>query len=95
MSADLQIGLMKLLAMRHFPAKPPRPKLGMAKITEALKRLGTETTPEAAFDALCVLKGQGMAQTDPRIIEKAEIDSATFEVWLTPMGRTEAEKAEN
>jgi len=36
MSADLQIGLMKLLAMRHFPAKPPRPKLGTGRVAALL-----------------------------------------------------------
>ena len=92
--AELQGALVNLLAMRHFPPKPPRPKLGMKKITEALRRLGTETNPEDAFDALCILKGRGLAQTEPRIIEKGEIGSAEFEVWLTPMGRTEAEKAQ-
>lgn len=92
MAKDLELGLMKLLAMKHFPLKPPRPKLTMGKVVEALKRLGTETTTPPAFEALCTLKGQGLANTEPKIIMKEEMETAQFEAWLTPLGRTELEK---
>ena len=54
-----------------------------------MQRLGTETTQEALFDNLCTLKGQGLANTEPKIILKEEAGSASFEIWLTPLGRTE------
>lgn len=91
-STDLELSLMKLLAMKHFPLKPPRPKLTMKKVVEALSRLGTKTNTPPAFEALCTLKGQGLANTEPKIIMKDEMESAEFEAWLTPLGRTELEK---
>lgn len=89
---EVELPLLKMLAMKHFPLKPPRPKLTMAKVVEALKRLQAETDLPTAFEALCTLKGQGLANTEPKIILRDEIESATFEAWLTPLGRTELEK---
>ncbi len=91
--AGLELEMMKLLSMKHFPLKPPRPKLTVQKMVDALKRLGTEAAVQAAFESLCTLKGQGLANTEPKIILKEEMTTATFEAWLTPLGRTELEKA--
>lgn len=89
---ELELALMKLLALKHFPLKPPRPKLGMAKLQEALKRLGTTAEVQPLFEALCTLKGKGYANTEPKIIMKEEMTTAQFEAWLTPLGHTELEK---
>jgi hypothetical protein len=89
---ELDLALMKMLSLKHFPLKRPRPKLTMGKIVEALKRLGTQTTVPPAFESLCTLKGQGLANTEPKIIMKDEMETAEFEAWLTPLGRTELEK---
>ena len=89
---ELELALMKLLAMKHFPLKPPRPKLTMGKLVEAIKRLGTTTTVPPLFDTLNTLKGRGLANTEPKIIMKEEMTTATFEAWLTPLGNTELEK---
>jgi hypothetical protein len=88
----VQQALMRLLAMKHFPLKTPRPKVSVPKLTEALKRLGTDVPVAQAFEGLCNLKGRGIANTEPKIIMKEEMSSAQFEVWLTPLGRTELEK---
>lgn len=90
--ADLRLELMKLLAMKHFPLQRPRPQVDIAKLVTALGRLGCETTVEAAFEELITLKGRGIANTEPKIILREELESAKFEVWLTPLGRTELEK---
>lgn len=88
----VQMAFMRLLAMKHFPLKTPRPKVTVPKLTEALKRLGTEVPLPQAFETLCNLKGRGIANTEPKIILKEEMSSAQFEVWLTPLGRSELEK---
>jgi hypothetical protein len=89
---ELELALMKLLSMKHFPLKPPRPKLTIGKVAEALKRLGTDTPVPPLFEALCTLKGRGLANTEPKIIMKEEMTTAQFEAWLTPLGHTELEK---
>ncbi|MCO5171395.1 MAG: hypothetical protein M9894_34260 [Planctomycetes bacterium] len=89
---ELELALMKLLSMKHFPLKPPRPKLNVGKLAEALKRLGTETEVPPLFEALCTLKGRGLANTEPKIILKEEMTTALFEAWLTPLGSTELQK---
>jgi hypothetical protein len=90
--SELELALMKLLSMKHFPLKPPRPKLTLGKLLEALKRLGTETTIPPLFEALCTIKGKGLANTEPKIILKEEMETAQFEAWLTPLGSTELQK---
>lgn len=89
---ELELALMKLLSMKHFPLKPPRPKLTIGKMGEALKRLGTEAQVVPLFETLCTLKGRGLANTEPKIIMKEEMTTAQFEAWLTPLGHTELEK---
>lgn len=89
---ELELALMKLLSMKHFPLKPPRPKLTIGKVVEALKRLGTDTPVQPLFEVLCTLKGRGLANTEPKIILKEEMTTAQFEAWLTPLGHTELEK---
>ncbi len=88
----IQLSLMKILASKHFPLQAPRPKMKLAKLVAALSRLGTEASIDAAFVELCELKGKGWVNTDPKIILKDEVDTAEFEVWLTPLGRTELGK---
>ncbi len=88
----IQLSLMKILASKHFPLQAPRPKLKLDKLVAALGRLGTQSTQEAAFVELCELKGKGWVNTDPKIILREEFETAQFEVWLTPLGRTELGK---
>lgn len=89
---DLQLALMKLLSTKHFPLQAPRPKLKLEKVCKALERLGSTTDVGTAFENLNELKGRGFVNTEPKIILKDEIDTAEFEVWLTPLGRTELGK---
>ncbi len=87
---DLSTELLKLLGTKHFTKPPPRPKVGLAKLAEALRRLGTPgIAPEAIVEPLLGLKGRGWAQTAPKIIMKEEFAEAQFEVWPTPLGLTE------
>jgi len=88
----VQLALMKLLATKHFPLTAPRKKVKMDRLVEAIKRIGTETEITVAFENMCELKGRGLVNTTPKIIMKDEIDTAEFEVWLTPLGRTELER---
>ena len=89
---DLQLGFMKLLATKHFPLQSPRPKVKVEKLVAVLKRLEIETTADVCFENLNELKGRGLVNTQPKIIMKDEIDTADFEIWLTPLGRTELQK---
>lgn len=89
---NVQLALMKILASKHFPLQKPRPKLKMGKLVAALKRLDTDVGAEPTFVELCELKGKGWVNTEPKIILKDEMDTAEFEVWLTPLGRTELGK---
>lgn len=88
----IQLALMKILASKHFPLNKPRPEIKLAKLIAALKRLETETTLDAAFVKLCELKGIGWVNTEPKIILREEVDTTPFQVWLTPLGRTELGK---
>jgi hypothetical protein len=84
---------MKLLATKHFPLHPPRKKLKLTKLCMAISKvMGSEASVDAAFENLTELKGRGYVNTEPKIIMKDEIESAEFEVWLTPLGRTELQK---
>ena len=84
----MQLALMKLLAMKHFPLRGPRPSVDLPKLITALKRLGTDTDLEEIFAVLNNLKGRGIANTDPKIIDRDEMTTAKFEIWLTPLGRS-------
>ncbi|MEZ6189130.1 MAG: hypothetical protein R3F62_29540 [Planctomycetota bacterium] len=92
MSDDRHLAIMKLLSMKHFPLRQPRPKLGIAKLLTALQRLGTEMSEQELFEDLNTLKGQGKVNTEPKIIMRDELDHVQFEIWLTPLGRTELQK---
>ena len=81
--------LMKLLTSKHFPLEPPRKKVKLGMLLKLLKKLGVEIEEETAFFELCQMKGTGVVNTNPKIIMKDEIDTAEFEIWLTPLGRTE------
>jgi hypothetical protein len=90
---ELQLGLMKLLATKHFPLQSPRPKLKLEKLLKALERvMGSPPDADTAFENLTELKGRGYVNTEPKIIMKDELDSVEFEIWLTPLGRTELGK---
>ena len=89
---ELQIGLMKLLSTKHFPLQRPRTKVKMDFLLKLLAKIGCETTVEPAYMNLNELKGKGYANTEPKILMKDEIATAEFELWLTPLGRTELQK---
>lgn len=89
---ELQLGLMKLLATKHFPLRSPRPTIKLEKLIAVLARIEITASTDECFDNLNELKGRGYVNTQPKIIMKDEIDTAEFEVWLTPLGRTELRK---
>lgn len=89
---ELQIGLMRLLGSKHFPLQRPRTKVKIDFLLKLLAKIGCETTVELAYMNLNELKGQGFANTEPKILMRDEIDTAEFEIWLTPLGRTELQK---
>jgi hypothetical protein len=86
---EVQIGLMKLLASKHFPLRAPRRKVNMVQLTKAMAKIGNPVDVTALFDNMVELKGRGYVNTIPKIIMRDEIETAEFEVWLTPLGRTE------
>jgi hypothetical protein len=93
MSDDaLQLGLMKVLATKHFPLQGQRPKIKMAKLISVLERIEITTETNVLFDNFNELKGRGYVNTNPKIILKDESETAEFEIWLTPLGRTELQK---
>jgi len=61
-------------------------------LEKAMLKIGTATNPEELFANLVELKGRGYVNTIPKIILKEEAPTAEFEVWLTPLGRTELQK---
>ncbi len=91
---DLQLNMMKLLSTKHFPLRAPRRKVKLDLLAKAVGKVAggdvTEITP--LFDNLCELKGRGLVNTIPKIILREEADEAEFEIWLTPLGRTELER---
>lgn len=86
---ELQLSLMKLLATKHFPLRAPRRKVKLAMLVKAMDKIGAPTEPMPLFDNLIELKGRGHVNTIPKIILKEESETAEFEVWLTPLGRSE------
>ncbi len=92
MADELDLALMKLLSSKHFPLRQPRAKIKLEKLVMALGRMGTETSVDSLFELMNTLKGRGICNTEPKIILKDEVDTATFEIWLTPLGRTELTK---
>jgi hypothetical protein len=89
---ELQLGLMKLLSTKHFPLSHPRPKIKFPKLIAVLERIKVTAVQDEVFDNLNELKGRGLVNTNPKIIMKDEISEAEFEIWLTPLGRTELQK---
>jgi hypothetical protein len=90
--ADLELALMKMLTAGPWQKAAKGPKLGLAKLAEALGKLGTPAKPDAIVPALQNVKGPGWVQTDPKIILKEEWPTVEFNLWLTPLGKTELEK---
>jgi hypothetical protein len=93
--ADVELAIMKMLTAGPWrrPDTPRGPKLGIAKVVEALGKLGTPgLKPDAIVAALQNVKGPGWVQTDPKIILKEEWPTVEFQLWLTPLGKTELEK---
>ncbi|MGE0709612.1 MAG: hypothetical protein AB7N76_23855 [Planctomycetota bacterium] len=88
----LQLALMKLLSTKHFPLNSPRRKVKLDTLSKAMEKIGTPSALDPLFENLCELKGRGYVNTVPKIILKEESSTAEFEVWLTPLGRTELEK---
>lgn len=89
---DVQLGLMKLLSTKHFPLRAPRRSVKLEMLEKAMLKIGTATNSEELFANLVELKGRGYVNTIPKIILKEEAPTAEFEVWLTPLGRTELQK---
>lgn len=89
---EVQLALMKLLSTKHFPLRAPRRSVKLEMLEKAMLKIGTATTTEELFANLVELKGRGHVNTIPKIILKEEAPTAEFEVWLTPLGRTELQK---
>jgi hypothetical protein len=89
---EVQLGLMKLLSTKHFPLRAPRRSVKLEMLEKAMTKIGAATTSEELFANLVELKGRGYVNTIPKIILKEEAPTAEFEVWLTPLGRTELQK---
>ena len=64
----------------------------MGKLVQAMIKIGSEGSQEDIFGSLNMLKGRGLVNTNPKIMLREEVDTAEFEIWLTPLGRTELEK---
>jgi hypothetical protein len=90
--ADLELSLMKMLLQSPWQKAPKGPKITLGKMSEALGKLGTPLAAEAIVEPLLNVKGRGWVQTDPKIILKEEWPSAEFQLWLTPLGKTEVSK---
>ena len=85
--ADLAIPLLKLLTASPFQRRP-RPKVTVPKLVKALGRMNVEAVDVPSLvKTLQTVKARGFANTTPKILLPEEIDSAEFEIWLTPLGR--------
>ena len=89
---EVQLGLMKLLSTKHFPLRAPRRMVKVGTLEKAMIKIGAATTSEELFNNLVELKGRGLVNTIPKIILREEALTAEFEVWLTPLGRSELQK---
>ena len=96
MAFETELAIMKMLQAGPWKKEPRGPKLGMAKVIEALGKLGTPgLKQDTVVTALQNVKGPGWVQTDPKIILKEEWPTVEFQLWLTPLGKTELEKRLN
>jgi hypothetical protein len=89
---DIETALMKLLMAGPWQKAPKGPKLGLAKLAEALNKLGTPVKPDEVIEPLNNAKGRGFMNTEPKIILKEEWPTVEFNLWLTPLGKNELEK---
>lgn len=85
--ADLSTPLLKLLTAGPFQ-RSPRPKVSVGKLVTALQRMGNAEANQADLVvSLQQVKGKGYANTQPKILLPSELETATFEIWITPLGR--------
>jgi hypothetical protein len=84
--ADLKIPFLKLLTAKPFQ-KRPRPNVTVGKLHTAMGRMGNEVELEDLLATLQRMKGQGFANTIPKILLPDELASAQFQIWITPLGR--------
>ena len=89
MTADSEMSLMKMLQMSPWQKVPRGPKISLARISEALGKMSTPVPVDGIVEPLLNLKGRGWVQTDPKIILKEEWPTVEFQLWLTPLGKTE------
>jgi len=90
--ADLETALMKMLMAGPWQKNPKGPKLTLARLSEAMGKLGTPVEATAVVEPLQNAKGRGYMNTDPKIILKEEWPTAEFQLWLTPLGKNELQK---
>jgi hypothetical protein len=87
MADELVTEFLKLLTAPPFQ-RTPRPKVTVAKLVTGMQRLGTaEVNEESLIKTLQTAKGRGFANTIPKIILPNELPTASFEIWITPLGR--------
>lgn len=86
--SDLDKALLKLLTAGPFQ-RSPRPQVTVAKLVTALGRMKVENVDQQSLvKSLQTMKARGFANTIPKILLPEEIDTAQFEVWITPLGRS-------
>jgi len=90
--ADLETSLMKLCMAGPWAKNPKGPKLKLDKLAEALTKLGTACKASEVIEPLNNAKGRGFMNTEPKIILKEEWPTVEFNIWLTPIGKTELQK---
>lgn len=89
---DLETALMKMLMAGPWQKNPKGPKLTLARLSEAMGKLGTPVKPADVVEPLNNAKGRGYMNTEPKIILKEEWPTVEFQLWLTPLGKNELQK---
>jgi hypothetical protein len=92
MADTIEMALMKMLMTGPWQKNPKGPKLQLAKLAEALGKLGTPCQPTDVIEPLNTNKGRGFMNTEPKIILKEEWPTVEFNIWLTPIGKNELQK---
>lgn len=89
---DLEIHFLKLMLAKPFQ-RSPRPKVTTEKLITALGRMKVEVEEAAFLKTMQTLKGRGFVNTQPKILLPDELKTALFEIWITPLGKTNLSNA--
>lgn len=84
---ELEKTFLKLLTAAPFQ-KTPRRKVTVPKLVRALSKMLKTEIDQAEFVAIFLQsKAKGNANTTPKILLPDEIETAEFQIWITPLGR--------